>query len=79
MSFSLFFRSFFFILSFFLTDVTTFFGTVANVLVCDFVVNEFEFRSLYYNYFMTNTLGKGMELFTLSPQLLLNNTTTVLQ
>ena len=36
---------------------------MANVLNCDIVVNEFKFQSRYYIYFLTNTLGKGMNPF----------------
>ena len=33
---------------------------VANVLHCEFVVNEFEPATRYHSHFWTNTLGKDM-------------------
>ena len=38
-------------------------GTVAKLLDCLIGVNQFELQSLYYIYFRTNTLGKGMNPF----------------
>ena len=36
---------------------------MAKVLDCCLKVSEFEHHSLYYVYFQTNTLEKGMNLF----------------
>ena len=41
-------------------DQGRFRGEVANVLDCDILVSEFEFRSRYYVYFRTNNFRKGM-------------------
>ena len=39
-----------------------FLGVVANMMDCDIVVSEFELQSRYYYHFLSNTLGKGMNL-----------------
>ena len=42
-------------------------GSVADVLNCDIVVNDFEIQSWYYVYFRANALGKRMTSFIPSP------------
>ena len=37
-------------------------SVVANVLDCDIVVRVFQLQLRYYIHFLTNTLGKGMNL-----------------
>ena len=51
-------------------------GVMGHVLDCDIVVSGFELHSRYYNYFRTNTLGKGIEQ-PLSPRYELSSTTNV--
>ena len=50
-------------------------GMVTNVLDCDIIVNQFEPLSCYFIYFLTNTLGKGINPFLTCCRL--NITTTV--
>ena len=49
-------------------------GTVADLLVCDTLVSEFELQSRYYTYFWINALRKVINTL---PCYGLNNTITV--
>ena len=40
--------------------------TLANLLICDIVVSEFDLQSRYCAYFWTNAILKGMNRFILT-------------